>query len=103
MTYNEFRSPHQPSIKAIQLATCAHYGVEWLDLVSERRPSNLIIPRHVAMYLSKKMTTRSFQVIGREFRRDHSVIHYAVAKIGGAISNHAEDIAAIKAVLGGGA
>lgn len=59
-----------------------YYNVSVLDLISPRRIAELIEPRHVAMYLAKKITVKSLPVIGRAFgNRDHSTVLAGARKI----------------------
>ena len=51
-------------------------------MLSQRRSRPLARPRQIAMYLSKKLTTRSLPEIGRKFGgRDHTTVIHAVKKI----------------------
>ena len=51
-------------------------------MLSQRRSRPLARPRQIAMYLSKKMTTRSLPEIGRRFaNRDHTTVIHAVKTI----------------------
>jgi chromosomal replication initiator protein len=59
-----------------------HYNVAKSDLLSPRRARNVVVPRQIGMYLSKKLTSRSLPEIGRRFGgRDHSTVLHAVRKI----------------------
>ena len=70
------------TIDEIQKAVSAHFEVKQLDLVSERRAVAIARPRQIAMYLAKKLTTRSLPEIGRKFgNRDHSTVIHAVKRI----------------------
>ena len=72
----------QPTIKNIQMLVSAKYGVAISEIVSARRDKSVILPRHVAFYLVKQLTTYSYPVIGRYFGgRDHSTIIHAVQKV----------------------
>jgi len=74
--------PSKISVKDIQVAVAEHYHVCTHDLLSHRRTADLVLPRHVAMYLAKKLTHRSLPDIGRLFgRRDHTTVLYAVRRI----------------------
>ena len=71
-----------PTIRTIQRATCDVYGVKLNDLLSARRTANVVIPRHVSMYLAKELTALSYPRIGRATGdRDHTVAIYAHNKI----------------------
>lgn len=50
------------------------YDVTIEELKGRKRTSNIAFARHVAVYLIKKLTDRSFPAIGRVFGRDHSTI-----------------------------
>ncbi len=63
-----------------------HFNVAKSDLLSPRRARNVVVPRQIGMYLSKKLTSRSLPEIGRRFGgRDHSTVLHAVRKIDGQI------------------
>jgi chromosomal replication initiator protein len=70
------------TIDEIQRAVSAHFAVKQIDLVSERRAVAIARPRQIAMYLAKRLTTRSLPEIGRKFgNRDHSTVIHAVRRI----------------------
>jgi hypothetical protein len=78
-------------IEDIQEAVCAVWGVNKNDMLSNRRTASLVMPRHVAMFLSKEMTGRSFPDIGRMFSdRDHTTVLHAVRRITGLRPNDPE-------------
>lgn len=71
-----------PNIRAIQRATCDVYGVDLHDLLSERRSDEIVLPRHVSMYLAKKLTGLSSTRIARATgNRDHTTALHAFRKI----------------------
>ena len=52
------------------------------EMLSQRRSRPLARPRQIAMYLAKKLTTRSLPEIGRKFaNRDHTTVIHAVKTI----------------------
>ena len=52
------------------------------DFLSSRRSRHIARPRQVAMYLAKKLTTKSLPEIGRKFTgRDHTTVIHAIKKI----------------------
>ena len=70
------------TIDEIQKAVSAHFELKPIDLVSARRARAVARPRQIAMYLAKRLTTRSLPEIGRKFGgRDHSTVIHAVRKI----------------------
>ncbi len=70
------------TIDEIQNKVCNYYNIKIDDLISSKRIRTFARPRQVAMYLSKKLTTRSLPEIGRKFGgRDHTTVIHAVKKI----------------------
>lgn len=70
------------TIDQIQKAVSDHFELKPLDLVSARRARAVARPRQIAMYLAKRLTTRSLPEIGRKFGgRDHSTVIHAVRRI----------------------
>ena len=70
------------TIDEIQRAVSTHFDLKQLDLISERRAVAIARPRQIAMYLAKRLTTRSLPEIGRKFGgRDHSTVIHAVRRI----------------------
>ena len=71
-----------PTISEIQAATCEFFGVEKIDLLSQRRTTAIIVPRQVAVYLCKKLTLHSYPVIAKRFGgRDHTTALSAVRRV----------------------
>ena len=57
-------------------------------MLSQRRLRPLARPRQIAMYLAKKLTTRSLPEIGRKFaNRDHTTVIHAVKTIDKLLKN----------------
>jgi chromosomal replication initiator protein len=69
------------SIEAVQRAVCAYYDVNMASLKGPKRTKEIIIPRQVAMYLSRKLTGASYPEIGARFQKDHATVINAVTKI----------------------
>jgi chromosomal replication initiator protein len=70
------------TIDEIQKLVSNHFDLKPLDLISARRARAVARPRQIAMYLAKRLTTRSLPEIGRKFGgRDHSTVIHAVRKI----------------------
>lgn len=74
--------PRPPSIADIIRAVCAYFNVTPLDLYSQRRTANVVLPRQVAMYLGRVLTTCSLPMIARRIgRRDHTTALHSYNKI----------------------
>lgn len=70
------------TIDDIQRAVSTYFELKPLELVSARRARAVARPRQIAMYLAKRLTTRSLPEIGRKFGgRDHSTVIHAVRRI----------------------
>ena len=75
-------SQRRVTIDEIQKLVSQHFELKPLDLVSARRARAVARPRQIAMYLAKRLTTRSLPEIGRKFGgRDHSTVIHAVRKV----------------------
>ena len=88
-----------PTIAQIQAACCAHYGVGLADLLSDRREQRYVRPRHVAMWLARRLTRKSYAIIGRAFDRDHSTVQQSVRWLEGAMAAKRRDNADIWRLL----
>ena len=70
------------TIEKIQNVTSIFYSISLEEMLSQRRSRPLARPRQIAMYLAKKLTTRSLPEIGRKFaNRDHTTVIHAVKTI----------------------
>lgn len=73
----------QITVDLIQKTVADFYKIKVADMFSKRRPSNIALPRQVAMYLAKELTQKSLPEIGELFGgRDHTTVLHAVRKIG---------------------
>ncbi|MEK9917954.1 MAG: chromosomal replication initiator protein DnaA [Pelagibacteraceae bacterium] len=70
------------TVDKIQNTVSNFYNIPLAEMLSQRRSRPLARPRQIAMYLAKKMTTRSLPEIGRRFaNRDHTTVIHAVKTI----------------------
>ena len=60
---------------------CARFRVRPEDLRSTSRKREVVFPRQVAIYLSRKFTAHSLIEIGEHYRRDHSTVLHAIRSI----------------------
>lgn len=71
-----------PSIREIRQVVGDYYGLTVHDMTSVRRKARLVRGRHVAMYMARILTNRSYPEIGRLFGDiDHTSVMFAVKKI----------------------
>ena len=70
------------TVDKIQNIVANFFNIPLAEMLSQRRSRPLARPRQIAMYLAKKMTTRSLPEIGRRFaNRDHTTVIHAVKTI----------------------
>ena len=75
-------SATNPTIRSIQDEVCNFFEVTMNDLKSPRRHKRIVVPRQVAMYLCKQLTSRSLPEIAAKFGgKDHTTVIHACKKI----------------------
>jgi chromosomal replication initiator protein len=80
ITLEEFgaRPARQLQISDILEMVSNYYGIRRADLLGKRRTRSIVQPRHVGMYLARKLTPLSLEEIGGHFGgRDHSTVLHA--------------------------
>ena len=66
------------TVEEIQRVICKQFNVNLGDLKSKKRFKNIILARHIAMYLCRKYTSMPSAFIGFKFGgRDHSTVLHA--------------------------
>ena len=59
-----------------------HYNVTTADLCGNKRSSKIVIPRQVAMYLCRELTSTPLKSIGKSLgNRDHTTIMHGIEKM----------------------
>lgn len=70
------------TVEDIQQHICDFYRVKLADMLSSSRQKSIVVPRQIAMYLCKQLTTLSMPDIGRRFGgRDHTTVLHTIRKI----------------------
>jgi chromosomal replication initiator protein len=70
------------TIEEIQKKVAEHFNIRMADMVSARKQRAIARPRQIAMYLAKRLTSRSLPEIGRKFGgRDHTTVMHGVKKV----------------------
>lgn len=70
------------TIDRIQKTVAEHYQIKTSEIKSQKRLKNIVLPRQIAMYISRNMTNLSYPEIGDKFGgKDHSTIIHAIKKI----------------------
>ena len=92
--------PATLSILEIQSTVCKYYQISLSDLKGKKRVKSIVVPRQIAMYLSRELTSNSLPKIGAEFGgKDHTTVIHAYEKIEHALTKDEElrrDIEEIK-------
>ncbi|GAB4164813.1 MAG: chromosomal replication initiator protein DnaA [Geothermobacteraceae bacterium] len=90
------------SVEEIQKTVAAHFGIKVSDLKSSKRLKALVLPRQVAMYLSRQLTSCSYPDIGDKFGgKDHSTIIHAIRKIEAKMAEDVQLAATIDTIRSG--
>ncbi len=69
-------------IDLIQKRVASYYKIDQSDITGRKRTKNIVVPRQIAMYLSRELTDNSLPQIGKEFGgKDHTTVLHAIDKI----------------------
>ena len=75
-------SDRKVTVEEIQRKVSEHYNIRLSDMLGPKRLRSYARPRQIAMYLCKKLTSRSLPEIGRRFGgRDHTTVMHGVRRI----------------------
>ncbi len=70
------------TVDMVQKKVAEHFDLRLNDLIGDKRPKNIALPRMIAMYLSRELTENSLPEIGNLFGgRTHATVINAVNKI----------------------
>jgi len=70
------------SIEMVQKTVADYFRLSLAELRSQKRNKNIVLPRQIAMYLSRKLTNMSFPEIGNAFGgKDHTTVLHSLRKI----------------------
>ncbi|MFC4772443.1 chromosomal replication initiator protein DnaA [Enterococcus hermanniensis] len=96
-------SNSQLTITTIQEEVAKFYHIQVKDLKGKKRVKAIVVPRQIAMYLSREMTENSLPKIGAEFGgKDHTTVIHAHEKISHLVktdSSMQQEISEIKNLL----
>ncbi len=69
-------------VEVIQKNVASFFNVRFTDLKAKKKNKSFVLPRQIAMYLCRKLTTHSLQEIGEKFGgKDHTTVLHAIRKI----------------------
>lgn len=70
------------TVEEILKRVSSHFNIKISDIKSPKRLKAVVLPRQIAMYLSRQLTSSSYPEIGDRFGgKDHSTIIHAIRKI----------------------
>jgi chromosomal replication initiator protein len=70
------------TVESIQKAVADYFRMDTQDLKAKKRIKNVVVPRQIAMYLTRELTTLSLPEIGAHFGgKDHTTVLHACKKI----------------------
>ena len=70
------------TVDLIQRKVAEYFDIRPSDMTAKRRTKNVVYPRHLAMFLSREMTSLSLPEIGEQFGgRDHTTVLHAYEKM----------------------
>ncbi len=76
------------TVDQIQKEVAGFYNLKISDLKSKKKNKALILPRHGAMFLTRRLTDLSLPEIGRQFGgRDHTTVMHALQKVENILGN----------------
>ncbi|MBB1124199.1 chromosomal replication initiator protein DnaA [Limosilactobacillus albertensis] len=91
------------SITTIQKQVADFYNITQSDILGKKRVKQIVMPRQIAMYLSRELTDSSLPKIGNEFGgKDHTTVLHAIDKIEAGLKKDTDlqnDITKLKAKL----
>lgn len=72
----------QPLISEIKDVVAKHFKVTVLDLESQRRGQDYVVPRHIAFLAARQRTRHSLPRIGKAFGdRDHTTVLQGIVSV----------------------
>ncbi|HEY0784690.1 MAG TPA: chromosomal replication initiator protein DnaA [Acidobacteriaceae bacterium] len=70
------------TIESIQRVVAEHFGMRVTELKQKNNSRSIVVPRQIAMFLTKQMTEASLPEIGRQFGgKHHTTVMHSIAKI----------------------
>ena len=76
------------SIDAVQKVVANYFNIKISDFKVKRKNKGFVVPRQIAIYLSRKLTGSSLIEIGEKFGgKDHSTVLHSIKKVGEKMAN----------------
>lgn len=88
---SSFSGKRPVTIEKIKYCVAEYYNISVSQLTSKIRQTNLVIPRHIAMYLCKSELNTTLSEIGREFGgKDHTTVINAISNVDNKLKSEPE-------------
>lgn len=81
LSTNDSSSTGEITPKSIAEVVASEYGVDMVALASKRQDAKVSLPRKIAMYLCREMTTESLLNVGAMFNRDYATVIAAIQSL----------------------
>ena len=90
---------HAVSFQDVLDGVSRYFSVSVQDMLGQSRVREVLIPRHIAMYIGKKYLRMSFVRLGATFsNRDHTTVMHAVGKIENKIQEDAQLLREVRTI-----
>jgi chromosomal replication initiator protein len=83
---------------SILTAVARYFGVKTDDLKGKARNKQIVVPRHIAMYLLREDGHLSTPEVGRLLNRDHTTVLHGMKQVAGDIARDGPSRAAVRGV-----
>ena len=83
---------------SILTAVARYFGVKLDDLKGKARNKQIVVPRHLAMYLLREDAHLSTPEVGRLLNRDHTTVLHGMKQVAGDIARDGPSRAAVRGV-----
>jgi len=80
-------------------AVCDYYNVRVMDVLSQRRLNNIVLPRHMVSYMIYRMTSLTTKQVAPKLNRDSTTVGYGIHKIDDNKEVYREDIEALEQII----
>jgi chromosomal replication initiator protein len=86
--FEEEFEANKPTFDRIMAQVSAYFQLSPAQLFSSRRDRRFLMPRHIGMYLTRRLTSLSLEEIGSRFGgRDHSTVLHGCHKVADALAH----------------
>ena len=93
------KSRKKLTVEEVQNCVCKKYAVTISQILSPERTQSIVTPRQLAMYISRKFTTRSLPEIAKNFEKSHATIIHGVKNIAKRLDVEPELRASLEEIL----